>query len=88
MHVAGELESGIQEKLSSSAACKRLQEALDTLSRMGLVEKESRPDQAAQGHEPVSTGVVYEAQPTALLELPASMAQGRSGLVFLSHTDF
>ncbi|BDA44462.1 hypothetical protein COCOBI_05-6470 [Coccomyxa sp. Obi] len=72
----GDLDSGIQKKLSSSAACKRLQEALDTLCRMGLVEKESRPDQAAQGREqPVSTGVVYTAQPSALLELPASMAQ-------------
>ena len=81
---AGDLKSDVQEKLSSSAACKRLQEALDTLSRMGLVEKEPRPDQAAQGQEPVSTGVVYAAQPTALLELPASMARGRMLSIILA----
>lgn len=73
---AGELEEGVLQELSEADARARLREALDTMLRMGLLEKEGAPQTAAAGPEQGSRGVVYVAQPSTTLELPAALSQG------------
>lgn len=74
----GDLEESVRAKMSSEASCNRLRESLNTMRRIGLLEKEERPDQAGHVQGPASDGVVYVAQPSASLELPANMSQGLS----------
>ncbi|KAK9915548.1 hypothetical protein WJX75_000584 [Coccomyxa subellipsoidea] len=71
----GDLEESVRAKMSSEASCNRLRESLNTMRRIGLLEKEERPDQAGHVQGPASDGVVYVAQPSASLELPANMSQ-------------